>query len=224
MIPKTIHYCWFGRKVKPADVAEFIAGWQKALPDYKIKEWNESNFPIKNWKYAIEAYRMKKYAFVSDVCRLYALYHEGGIYLDTDIQVLRSFDPFISLHSFAGYEAMDYIGTGIIGAEKGCKWIKDFLDTYTDDCFILKSGNLKLLPNVIRLRNFFKTYDNCMKPRIYPIDYFCAKDWNTGILKVTDNTVCIHHYKNSWNQPTCFIASMMFRIKSLIARIVNRCL
>ena len=100
MIPKIIHYCWFGGKPKPQKVIEYIETWKKFCPDYEIKEWNEDNFDVNMMPYTREAYKMKRFAFVSDVCRMYALAKFGGIYFDTDIEVKRSFDKLLSLHSF----------------------------------------------------------------------------------------------------------------------------
>lgn len=104
MILKIIHYCWFGRKPKPADVLGYIETWKKSLPDYEIKEWNEDNFDISCNRFVYEAYNIKKFAFVSDYCRLQVLYTEGGIYLDTDVEVKGSFDLFLKHIAFVGYE------------------------------------------------------------------------------------------------------------------------
>ena len=104
MIPKIIHYCWFGKNPKPSDVLEYIETWRKFLPDYEIKEWNESNFDIHCNRFVYEAYHIKKFAFVSDFCRLLALYNDGGIYLDTDVEMKKPFDKFLKHKAFVGYE------------------------------------------------------------------------------------------------------------------------
>lgn len=128
MIPKIIHYCWFGRKEKPLSVLKYIETWKRHFPDYDIKEWNENNFDVYQLSFTKEAYFAKKYAFVSDVCRLYALYTEGGIYFDTDIIALKRFPEDILSHkAFAGFEHEIYIGTGIIGSEKNNVIIKQLL-------------------------------------------------------------------------------------------------
>lgn len=104
MIPKIIHYCWFGRKEKPQQVVRFIEGWKQKLPNYTIKEWNEDNFDVNSCDFTREAYIHKKYAFVSDVARLYALFVEGGIYMDTDVEVIKSFDDLLHESFLIGYE------------------------------------------------------------------------------------------------------------------------
>lgn len=201
MIPKIIHYCWFGKKNKPESVLQYIESWKRYLPDYKIKEWNEDNFPINYCKYTEEAYRVKKFAFVSDVCRLYALLTEGGIYLDTDVEVISSFNQFIYNKSFIGMEIFNFLGTAVIGSEGGANWIKNILDTYKNEYFILRKGKLNTTPNVQRITKYIN--ENCPlqdKPIVYPIDFFCAKDWKLNKLLVTENTICIHHYDGSWNK------------------------
>lgn len=206
MIPKIIHYCWFGRGDKSAEIERCMATWRAVLPDYEIKEWNESNFPYKKYCFTREAYFIKKYAFVSDVCRLYALYAEGGIYLDTDIEVLKSFDQYLSHKSFVGYEVENLIGTGVIGAEKGTAWLKIVLDTYiTNQEFIRIDGGLCNTANTIRITELFKGLHKEYLPVVYSLDYFCAKHWKTKELFVTDNTVCIHHYQNSWSNNPIWI-------------------
>lgn len=200
MIPKIIHYCWFGGKNKPDIVLSYLKTWHSQLSDYIIKEWNETNFNISEYKYTEEAYKYKKYAFVSDVCRLEVLYKYGGIYLDTDIEVIRSFDSFLKAKTFLGFERKNIIGTGVIGCEPGQLWVKEFLHLYKDISFV-SNGKLNLKANTFRLTDFFENH-KIYKPYIYPIDFFCAKDWKTGKVKITDNTICIHHYAGTWLQKT----------------------
>lgn len=197
-IPKIIHYCWFGGKPKPQEVLEYIETWKKFFPDYEIKEWNESNFDYKAYRYTYEAYKVKKFAYVSDVCRLKALYDYGGIYFDTDIEVVNSFDKYLKDSSFVGYEVEDLIGTGVIGAEKHCAWIKRFLETYRNSDFIMNYGGYNLLPNTVRLTNLLSTLPDNDKPCIYPLDVFCAMNWRTHQEYCTPQTVSVHHYKASW--------------------------
>lgn len=157
MIPKTIHYCWFGGKAKPQKVQELIAGWKEKLPDYAIKEWNETNFDYRRWKFCREAYAVGKYAFVADVCRFWALYTEGGIYLDTDIEVLGSFDSFLHHTSFIGEERERTIGTGCIGAMANTPWVGKFLQMYDKMEFINLKGRLLDYPNTMYLTDFLKS-------------------------------------------------------------------
>jgi len=213
MIPKIIHYCWFGRGRKSPETLRFIQTWRTVLPDYEIIEWNEDNFPYKEWIFCREAYAVKSYAFVADVCRLYALHEMGGIYLDTDVEVLKSFDPYLHLDSFVGEEDENKIGTACIGAKKGTIWIKEFLDYYENRHFINRKGRLMSVANTDILKEMLAgRFD---KPQVYPIDLFCGKLYTTSQLIVTENTVCIHHYTASWIKPL----TIMNRLSNLITRI-----
>lgn len=206
MIPKIIHYCWFGKKEKPSELKKYIESWKTHLPDYKIIEWNESNFDYRGWKYTREAYISKKYAFVSDVARLYALYMGGGIYLDTDILVLKDFDELLDNVTFIGYEADMLPGTGIIGAEKGTEWIGDFLKLYEEIPFISYKGRFDLMPNTVRLKKSgilqgckFDNQEVIINGiHIYPFDCLCAKEFLSNKICQTDRTFCIHDYQSSW--------------------------
>lgn len=198
MIPKIIHYCWFGRKEKPESVTQFIEKWRTVMPDYEIMEWNEDNFDINYCAFTREAYSFNNYAFVADVCRLKVLYEYGGIYFDTDIEVLKPFDGYLRHHSFCGYENK-WIGTGVIGAEAGCRWIGTFLDFYRKRHFINIFGHTERIANTKLLTlKIMPLLNDDEKPVIYPIDYFCAKNWDTKEINVTDNTVSIHHYACTW--------------------------
>lgn len=197
MIPKIIHYCWFGKGDKPESVLKCIDTWKLHLPDYKIKEWNESNFDITILPYTLEAYEAKKYAFVSDVCRIYCLLKEGGIYLDTDVEVLKSFDAFLKNDSFIGWETKNRLGTAVIGSTKNAKWLADFYGIYKDLAFKKKSNSYDIMPNTTRITNFLKKYDGVL-PQIYPLDFFCAKNYKTKKITITENTVCVHNFAESW--------------------------
>lgn len=129
MIPKIIHYCWFGRNPLPDEYVEYINNWKRLNPDFEIIRWDEDNFPIDLCDYSREAYQMKEWAFVSDVCRLYALLKFGGIYLDTDMQLLKPLNSLLCNNSFLGKSNED-VEMGIIGADISCSWIKYFLEEY----------------------------------------------------------------------------------------------
>lgn len=224
MIPKVIHYCWFGQGKKPDSVIKYINTWKKVMPDYEIKEWNEENFDMDAFPYAKEAYSQKKYAFVSDVVRLYALYHEGGVYLDTDIEVLKTFDPFLEHPAFIGFEDQNNIQTGLIASEKGGPWVKEALDLYEGRHFILPDGTLDTTTNVTLLTGMMEKHgllkDNSRQDlkdliSIYPSDYFCAKSYSDGKVTVTDRTVTIHHFSGSWLTP-------MGRFKVYRAQLIKR--
>lgn len=207
MIPKIIHYCWFGRGEKPESVKKYIKGWHEILPDYTFKEWNEDNFDINSNQYVREAYECRRFAFVTDYVRLYALYHEGGIYMDTDVEVLSSFDPFLHHTAFSGFENNCYVPTGMMAAEKGSLWAKELLAGYDNRKFILPNGSYDTTTNCevitdymvnkgLILNNQFQDFPGLCT--MYPSEYFCPKDNRTGKIKCTSKTVCIHHFSGSW--------------------------
>lgn len=207
MIPKKIHYCWFGRGPKNELAVKCIESWKRVLPDYEIKEWNEDNFDINQNQYVKEAYEARKFAFVTDYVRLYALYHEGGVYMDTDVEVLKSYTPFLHHKAFSGFETDGNVPTGMMAAEKGSVWAKDLLDGYKDRRFMKSDGQLDMTTNTtvitqymlskgLVLNNTFQDFSELCT--MYPADYFCPKDHRTGKIKCTKNTVCIHHFAGSW--------------------------
>lgn len=200
MIPKIIHYCWFGRGEKDDMTKAYIAQWKNILTDYEFIEWNEDNFDVNYCSFTKEAYIFKNYAFVSDVCRLKALYEMGGIYLDTDVEVLKPFDEYLSKGSFCSYEGK-WIGTAAIGTEPRQEWVKAFLDYYTKRHFLNAWGHPVRMPNTKILTIFvLPNMTDGRKPNVYPTDYFCAKDWKTNTVKKTENTVCVHHYACTWKR------------------------
>ena len=219
MIPKIIHYWWFGKSAKPASVLEYIETWKRVLPDYRIMEWNETNFDFRKWKFCREAYAVKKYAFVADVCRMYALSNSGGVYLDTDIEVIKSFNPFLQHQSFIGEERLHTIGPGVIGAEPNTPWVCEFLEMYKSMKFIKYNGRLLDYPNTMYLTNFLHKRSQDL-PTIYPIEFFCAKDYETKKVLVTDNTVCIHHYAASWFEKLTLIGRLHHLCSKILANII----
>lgn len=132
-IPKTIHYCWFGKNDLPPLVKKCIKSWHKYLPDYEFKLWDEQSFDITSNKWCQEAYKQKKYAFVADYVRLKVLYEQGGIYLDTDIQLYKSLNPFLSNEAFMGFERDEILSMGVMGFKKNNKIIKELLDYYNQE-------------------------------------------------------------------------------------------
>ena len=154
MIEKKIHYIWFGSNPLPPLAKKCIESWKKFCPDYEIVEWNETNFDVNQNIYTKEAYENKKWAFVSDYVRLYALYHHGGIYMDTDVEVLKNLDDYLNHDAFSGFESSNAIPTGIIGAKKGNYHIKQLLNEYNDRHFILPNGEMDLTTNVTTITNY----------------------------------------------------------------------
>jgi mannosyltransferase OCH1-like enzyme len=212
MIPKIIHYCWFGRGQMPELALKCIESWHRYLPDYTMKLWNEGSFDINTVPYVKEAYEARKYAFVTDYIRLYALYHEGGIYMDTDVEVLKPLDDLLDLPAFSGYESNKFTNfpTGLMASAAGGVWVKEQLDYYTDRHFILPDGSLDMTTNTVTISRIMKengfeltgeyqVYKNDM--HCFPSDYFCPMT-STRVLKLTKNSYCIHHFAGSWHTPT----------------------
>ena len=207
MIPKIIHYCWFGRGEKPDLALRCIDSWRKYLPDYELKEWNEDNFDISRNQYVREAYENRKFAFVTDYVRLYAIYTEGGIYMDTDVEVVGNFDKFLHHHAFSGFETDGNVPTGMMAAEKGSVWAKELLEQYNDRVFVRSDGSYDMTTNTtvithymvgkgLILNNQYQDFPGLCT--MYPADYFCPKDHRTGKIRCSNNTVCIHHFAGSW--------------------------
>ena len=206
-IPKIIHYCWFGHNPLPPIAIKCIDSWKNTLPEYEIKEWNESNFDLESNTYIKQAYDCKKWAFVTDYIRLKVLYEYGGIYMDTDVEVLKPLDSFLKLPAFSGFESIDKIETGIIGAVKENKWVKELLEDYDYRTFLKLDGSYDLTPNVDIITNITKMrysikLDNSLQHlddvSFYPYDWFCAKNFETGKITKTENTYTIHHFSGSW--------------------------
>lgn len=217
MIPKIIHYCWFGNNPKPEIIKKCIDSWHKFCPDYQIIEWNESNFDVTISRYVKEAYESKKWAFVSDYVRLFVLYKYGGIYLDTDCEVLKNLDVFLNHDGvIGGYEEDVYISTATMFSEKENKWIKTLLDYYNDKQFVLSDGKYDLTTNttiltVLSMKRFgFNIGDdhiNFGNVKLYPSVYFAplTKRKNDALnnkissFEIDENeTYCIHHGTATW--------------------------
>ena len=209
MIPKKIHYCWFGRGELPDLAKKCIDSWKKYLPDYEIKEWNEDNFNLEAFPYVKEAYDSRKFAFVTDVVRLHALYNEGGIYMDTDVEVLKPLDTILEYKGVSGFETEKDIPTGLMAAEKGHPLVKEWLDEYNGLHFIKGGGSLDLTTNVVRITRICKRYgfisnnktQTVQEFTFLPKDYLCPKSYETGKIELTNNSLTIHHFAGSWQTP-----------------------
>ena len=210
MIPKIIHYCWFGRGEMPELVQTCISSWHTHMPTWQFKLWSEDNFDIASApQYVREAYEAKKYAFVSDYVRLWALEQEGGVYLDTDVEVLRSFGPLLNDTAFIGLEESLALlpGTCVMGCEAHCQWVKDMIATYEDAKFLLEDGSMDMTTNVQRLGQ--KMVEDGLQHkremqylpqwglRIYTHDYF-SPITSTRVMRKSKNTYCIHRFAGSW--------------------------
>lgn len=209
MIPKIIHYCWFGGKPLPPLAQNCIASWKKYCPDYEIIRWDETNFDFEKYPYAKEAFEAKKWAFITDIVRLYALVEYGGVYMDTDVEVIKPLDQLLSYHAFSGFESDVSIPTGTMAAEKGHPLFKELLNDYQDQHFLQPDGTYDLTTNVARITNTCLKYglirNNTLQTvnglTLLPKDYLCAKDPGTKKLTVTENTYTIHHFDGSWHTP-----------------------
>lgn len=215
MIPKILHFCWFGGNAYPDDIQDCMKTWDKVLSDYQVMRWDEKNFNVHGNRYAEQAYEKGKWAFVSDYARLWALYHYGGIYLDCDVRVIKRLDRFLVHAFFSGYENKanpGYIPTGIIGAEKSHPFIKYLLDDYEDRVFIKTDGSFDLTTNVVRIteaaeRSYGFIGDGRYQVfgediHIYPYDYFSGfrggLNGEKTLYDITENTHTIHEFAGSW--------------------------
>ena len=190
MIPKVIHYCWFGGNPLPKSAQMCIASWRKYLPDYEIKEWNESNFDVNIIPYTAEAYKAKKYAFVSDYARFWILYKYGGLYFDTDVEVIKNMDDIIAKGPFMGCE--NEAKAGAMPAQDKHYILPD--GTYSRETVVTITTDL-LCKYGLKNINDIQEVAGVL---IYPKEYFCPKDYATGRLDLTANTASIHHYDSSW--------------------------
>ncbi len=214
MIPKIIHYCWFGGNPLPAEAEKCIASWKKYFPDYTIKRWDETNFHVHSCPYAREAYEAKKWAFVSDYARFWILYQEGGLYFDTDVEVIRDFTPILEEGAFMGCEApavtkkaLD-VAPGLgLGAPIGLPLYKEILEYYAQQHFLQADGSANLETVVGKTTRILQAHgyapeaggiQNVAGIHIYPPEYFCPMNYTTGELSITDKTCSIHHYAATW--------------------------
>lgn len=191
----------------PEQAVKCIESWKKVMPDYELKEWNEDNFNIESNLYVKQAYESRKFAFVTDYVRLYALYIEGGVYMDTDVETLKPYDPFLIHLAVSGFETDGNVPTGMMAAEKGAVWAKDLLAGYANRTFIKKDGSFDMTTNTAVITEYMLSKGLILNNQyqdipglctMYPAEYFCPKDHRTGKIKCTKKTVCIHHFAGSW--------------------------
>ena len=208
MIPKKIHYCWVGGNPLPESAKKCIRSWKKYCPDYEIIEWNESNYDFSAVPYMKEAFDAGKWGFVPDYARLDIIYRYGGIYLDTDVEIVRSFDSLLSLRGFAGFEDNQNVALGLgFGAEPGNPVIRALMDSYRELHFCGSDGTLNLTPSPqLNTETLVKEFGLIRNGEyrvledftIFPPEYFCPKSFKDGIVRKTKNTYSIHHYDASW--------------------------
>lgn len=206
-IPKILHYCWFGGKTKPPLAEKCIRSWKKFCPDFEIREWNESNFDLEQVPaYVRQAYEAGRWAFVTDYVRLRALTEVGGVYLDTDVEIVRPLDPFLKHEAFAGFEHLERVQTGVLACRKGFPLFQEFLAYYDTAVFRRPDGsmdtttNVEILTGICRKKGLvfndaFQVVDGLA---VYPREVFCPVDYDTMKLKKTRKTVTIHWFSGSW--------------------------
>lgn len=221
-IPKIIHYCWFGKNKMPKLAKKCIKSWEKYCPDYEIICWNEENFDFNDNQYVKEAYEAGKWAFVSDYVRLKVVYEYGGIYLDTDVELIKPIEPLLEYKGFMGFEKSGRVATGLgFGAEKGNEIVGKMLEDYNDIFFVKPDGSLDLTPcpdrNSKSLKELGMNLEN--KDQIFngvrflPDEYLSPMDYYTGKKHITKKTYSIHHYAASW---TSSVSKRTTRIKRVI--------
>jgi len=208
MIPKIIHYCWFGGAPLPAKEKRCIESWKKNCPDYELMLWNESNFDVNIVPFTAQVAKVKKWGFIVDYIRAYVVYNYGGIYLDTDVELLKPFDDNMLQNTcFSGFENEKFVNPGnIFAGEKGCVIAKEIMDFYTSYNFINADGEINLTASPTIFTDILlkfgliqnNSYQNFGIFTVYPTEYFCPKDYDTHFITITDNTYSIHHGAASW--------------------------
>lgn len=208
MIPKKIHYCWIGKAPLPEKDRKCIESWKKFCPDYEIIEWNESNYDFSKCQYMKQAYDAKKWGFVPDYARLDIVYNEGGIYMDTDVELVRSIDDLLELEAFMGFENKSRVALGLgFGAEAKNKIIKQMCEDYKDLRFINADGTLNITASptyttrVLEQNGLNKNGKNQMvgNIKIFAPEYFAPLCYSNNKLQITQNTYSIHWFNASWH-------------------------
>ena len=221
-IPKVIHYCWFGKGKMPKLAKKCIKSWKKYCPDYEFVLHTEDNFDMTQNRYMREAYEAGKWAFVSDYARLKIIYDNGGIYLDTDVELIKPVDDLVKLGGFMGFDEKGIVATGLgFGAEKGNKIVSEFLKDYDNIPFVLPDGSYDLTPCPDRNTEALKrlgmdiknTSQTFMDITFLPDEYLCPMNYYTGKKTITENTYSIHHYSGSW---TSVVTKRTTKIKRII--------
>lgn len=207
MIPKTIHYCWFGHNPKPKLAKKCIRSWKRYCKGYEIIEWNEDNFDISTAPlYVRQAYEAKKWAFVTDYVRLWAMVNYGGIYMDTDVQVIKPLDRFLQYEAVSGFESETKILTGLMACREGFPLFAELLHEYDNIPFVKEDGSFDLTTNIDRITKLCSRYgfipngqeQTIVGFTLFPKEYFCPKSWENGKTQITKNTRAIHHYAATW--------------------------
>lgn len=228
MIPKVIHYCWFGRGAKPRMARKCIASWKQYMPDYEVKEWNEDNYDVNHNAYTARAYAARKYAYVSDYARMWILYNEGGLYFDTDVELVAPLDDIVAQGPFMGIEGVRPEGDAVdvnpglgLGACPGLGIYEEILQLYEKQglqCrgYIVPFATQVMAQHGIAAVDALQVVDGIT---VYPHDYFNPYDYITGQLNTTANTRTIHWYGASWLSPW---GRMKLRLGRQLRRLASR--
>ncbi|GAA4892407.1 glycosyltransferase [Flaviramulus aquimarinus] len=231
MIPKIIHFCWLSGDDYPELIKKCMESWKTKLPDYEFVLWDTKKFDINATLWTKQAFDKKKYAFAADYIRLYAVYKYGGIYLDTDVEVLKKFDDFLSLPYFIGNQYDGFPEAAIFGAEKNADWLQECLKYYKNRSFVKEDGSLDtvVLPEIMQsqikktktialmtpsdIKNISKTIINNNTLYLFPSEYFSPKNFKTNKILKTKNSYTIHHYDSAW---LSFMNKKRLKLESLI--------
>ena len=236
MIPKIIHLCWLSGDAYPQKIQKCLDSWKRFLPDYEIVLWDTNRFDLSSSNWVKQAFENKKYAFAADYIRFYALYHFGGIYLDSDVEVIKCFDDLLDLPYFIGAEKAQTPEAAVIGAEKGCDWIKQCLDYYDNRSFIKDDGSLDIrkLPEimveqiskkkplrVLSLKDSVNIRNLDMQKEVLEFNdaFFSPKLFDSREVEITPYTYAIHHYQNSWFSPK---AKAYYRSRTVLVRLLGQ--
>lgn len=234
MIPKIIHYCWFGGKPLPEIALKCIESWKKYLPDYEIKEWNESSFDVNINRFTYDAYTLEQYAFVSDYARFWILYNYGGLYFDTDVELIKPMDDIIAQGAFTGMEipyrkkkGLWGVNPGLgIGGEKGNPIFKTMISLYAKKHFVNLRGSfsgtvVKYFSEIINKMEYVVDENGVARLgniNIYPQEYFCPINYVSGEMIVSQNTRSIHHYAATWVKNNSILKRFLQRFSWLKCR------
>lgn len=211
MIPKIIHYVWLGNKEMPDEYKNYINKWKELMPDYTFMLWTDKNFDITKSKYSMQAYQNKKWGFVPDYIRVAVLEEYGGIYLDTDVEVVKRFDDLLDNDFFISFENDAYVETAVIGSKPHHQYLKTLMNFYENHSFQKSKNKLNLTPSPVYFTYYLKKHFNLDLHEknqvlsngsdtinVYTTDYFAPINFTTKILTQTKNTYTIHHFANSW--------------------------
>lgn len=221
MIPKKIHYCWFGGNPLPEDVKKYIQSWKHYCPDYEIIRWDETNYDVHKNTYLNAAYEHRKWAFLTDYARLDIVYHEGGIYLDTDVELIKNLDDLLDQGCFMGMEQVGTVNTGLgFGAEKGHPFLKKNMRVYEERSFFRKDGTFKpeicvrITTRLLREQGLLaeNRKQNVADVAVFPPEFFCPLTMGTNKLTMTGNTYSIHHYAASWYTGALWIKKLKIKL------------